>query len=158
MQELARRLMNDGSLLLFGRGYNYATALEGALKVKEVALMHRRVYTLGRANPCKHGSTDSSKLAALHDPSARKLAVVPSRHMQADPAWPYHPDARAVPDCCCHAIPDLRCICLALHGFTSLLFGSVAHAQLLAAPPVSRKPVYGGGAARYLAWAMCAKH
>ncbi len=41
MKELARRLMNDGSLLLFGRGYNYATALEAALKVKEVALMHR---------------------------------------------------------------------------------------------------------------------
>ena len=45
MQELARRLMNDGSLLLFGRGYNYATALEAALKVKEVALMHRHVHT-----------------------------------------------------------------------------------------------------------------
>ena len=43
MKELARRLMNDGSLLLFGRGYNYATALEAALKVKEVALMHRHV-------------------------------------------------------------------------------------------------------------------
>ena len=41
MKELARHLMNDGSLLLFGRGYNYATALEAALKVKEVALMHR---------------------------------------------------------------------------------------------------------------------
>jgi glucosamine--fructose-6-phosphate aminotransferase (isomerizing) len=45
MKELARRLMNDGSLLLFGRGYNYATALEAALKVKEVALMHRHVFT-----------------------------------------------------------------------------------------------------------------
>ena len=41
MKELARHLVNEGSLLLFGRGYNYATALEAALKVKEVALMHR---------------------------------------------------------------------------------------------------------------------
>lgn len=47
MKELSRRLMNDGSLLLFGRGYNYATALEGALKVKEVALMHRWVAAGG---------------------------------------------------------------------------------------------------------------
>ena len=33
-------LMGEKSLLMFGRGYNYATTLEGALKVKEVALMH----------------------------------------------------------------------------------------------------------------------
>lgn len=41
MQQLAKHLRHEGSLLLFGRGYNYATALEAALKVKEVALMHR---------------------------------------------------------------------------------------------------------------------
>ena len=41
MKVLAQNLVNEGSLLLFGRGYNYATALEAALKVKEVALMHR---------------------------------------------------------------------------------------------------------------------
>lgn len=41
MQQLARHLRDENSLLLFGRGYNYATALEAALKVKEVALMHR---------------------------------------------------------------------------------------------------------------------
>jgi len=40
MKELAMLLMGEQSLLMFGRGYNYATALEGALKVKEVALMH----------------------------------------------------------------------------------------------------------------------
>lgn len=41
MKEIAQHLVNEGSLLLFGRGYNYATALEAALKVKEIALMHR---------------------------------------------------------------------------------------------------------------------
>ena len=41
MKALAKHLQHEGSLLLFGRGYNYATALEAALKVKEVALMHR---------------------------------------------------------------------------------------------------------------------
>jgi glucosamine--fructose-6-phosphate aminotransferase (isomerizing) len=41
MRGLAARLAAQQSLLVFGRGYNYATALEAALKVKEVALMHR---------------------------------------------------------------------------------------------------------------------
>ncbi|KAM0832683.1 hypothetical protein ACQ4PT_064737 [Festuca glaucescens] len=34
MKELASSLIDSESLLVFGRGYNYATALEGALKVK----------------------------------------------------------------------------------------------------------------------------
>lgn len=33
MQELAEKLKHESSLLVFGRGYNYATALEAALKV-----------------------------------------------------------------------------------------------------------------------------
>ncbi len=33
MRELAERLRDSHSLLFFGRGYNYATALEAALKV-----------------------------------------------------------------------------------------------------------------------------
>ena len=33
IQELAAQLCNEQSLLFFGRGYNYATALEAALKV-----------------------------------------------------------------------------------------------------------------------------
>jgi hypothetical protein len=41
MKHLAKHLQHEGSLLIFGRGYNYATALEAALKVKEVAIMHR---------------------------------------------------------------------------------------------------------------------
>ncbi|KAG6542656.1 hypothetical protein Mapa_015890 [Marchantia paleacea] len=52
MKELAKELMEEQSLLLFGRGYNYATALEGALKVKEVALMHSEGILAGEM---KHG-------------------------------------------------------------------------------------------------------
>ncbi|CAM6085156.1 unnamed protein product [Calypogeia fissa] len=52
MKELAKELMGEQSLLLFGRGYNYATALEGALKVKEVALMHSEGILAGEM---KHG-------------------------------------------------------------------------------------------------------
>lgn len=34
MLSLAEQLKNEQSLLVFGRGYNYATALEAALKVR----------------------------------------------------------------------------------------------------------------------------
>ncbi|XP_044500606.1 glutamine--fructose-6-phosphate aminotransferase [isomerizing] 2-like [Mangifera indica] len=52
MKELANLLIAEQSLLVFGRGYNYATALEGALKVKEVALMHSEGILAGEM---KHG-------------------------------------------------------------------------------------------------------
>ncbi|XP_072996468.1 glutamine--fructose-6-phosphate aminotransferase [isomerizing] 1-like [Typha latifolia] len=52
MKDLAESLMDTQSLLVFGRGYNYATALEGALKVKEVALMHSEGMLAGEM---KHG-------------------------------------------------------------------------------------------------------
>uniref|UniRef100_A0A2C9UNN6 glutamine--fructose-6-phosphate transaminase (isomerizing) n=1 Tax=Manihot esculenta TaxID=3983 RepID=A0A2C9UNN6_MANES len=52
MKDLAKLLMPEQSLLVFGRGYNYATALEGALKVKEVALMHSEGMLAGEM---KHG-------------------------------------------------------------------------------------------------------
>ncbi|GMH04402.1 hypothetical protein Nepgr_006241 [Nepenthes gracilis] len=52
MKELAKLLIAEQSLLVFGRGYNYATALEGALKVKEVALMHSEGMLAGEM---KHG-------------------------------------------------------------------------------------------------------
>ncbi|XP_022742033.1 glutamine--fructose-6-phosphate aminotransferase [isomerizing] 2-like isoform X2 [Durio zibethinus] len=52
MKDLAKLLIAEQSLLVFGRGYNFATALEGALKVKEVALMHSEGILAGEM---KHG-------------------------------------------------------------------------------------------------------
>ena len=52
VRDLATRLKNEQSLLVFGRGYNYATALEAALKVKEVTLMHSEGILAGEM---KHG-------------------------------------------------------------------------------------------------------
>ncbi|KAI3983006.1 hypothetical protein MKX01_034743 [Papaver californicum] len=52
MKDLAELLVSEQSLLVFGRGYNYATALEGALKVKEVSLMHSEGILAGEM---KHG-------------------------------------------------------------------------------------------------------
>ena len=50
--ELASCLQHEHSLLIFGRGSNYATAIEGALKVKEVSLMHSEGILAGEM---KHG-------------------------------------------------------------------------------------------------------
>jgi glucosamine--fructose-6-phosphate aminotransferase (isomerizing) len=52
IKDLAQELVNEQSLLVFGRGYNYATALEVALKVKEVSLMHSEGILAGEL---KHG-------------------------------------------------------------------------------------------------------
>ena len=52
MRELAASLKDAGSLLFFARGNNYATALEAALKAKEVALVHSEGILAGEM---KHG-------------------------------------------------------------------------------------------------------
>lgn len=52
IKHLAEKLKDEQSLLFFGRGYNYATAVEGALKVKEVALIHSEGILAGEI---KHG-------------------------------------------------------------------------------------------------------
>ena len=46
------RLGDEKSLLILGRGYQYATALEGALKVKEISYMHSEGLLSGEL---KHG-------------------------------------------------------------------------------------------------------
>lgn len=52
MKELALQLESKNSLMFFARGYNYATALEAALKMKEVALIHSEGILAGEM---KHG-------------------------------------------------------------------------------------------------------
>ena len=69
MRELAASLVDETSLLVFGRGYNYATALEAALKVKEVSLMHSEGILAGEM---KHGP-----LALVDD--ALPIVVVATR-------------------------------------------------------------------------------
>lgn len=50
--ELAQNLYKQKSLLVMGRGYNYATCLEGALKIKELTYMHSEGILAGEL---KHG-------------------------------------------------------------------------------------------------------
>jgi glucosamine--fructose-6-phosphate aminotransferase (isomerizing) len=52
VQKLAGDLKDEQSLLVFGRGRNYATAMEAALKVKEVSYMHSEGINAGEM---KHG-------------------------------------------------------------------------------------------------------
>jgi len=52
LQQLATIMSNSKSLLLMGRGYQYATCLEGALKIKEISYMHSEGILAGEL---KHG-------------------------------------------------------------------------------------------------------
>ena len=49
---IAQDLYEKKSLLIMGRGYNFATCLEGALKVKELTYMHSEGIQAGEL---KHG-------------------------------------------------------------------------------------------------------
>uniref|UniRef100_A0A4W3HI63 glutamine--fructose-6-phosphate transaminase (isomerizing) n=1 Tax=Callorhinchus milii TaxID=7868 RepID=A0A4W3HI63_CALMI len=52
IQRLASSLYQQKSLLIMGRGYHYATCLEGALKIKEITFMHSEGILAGEL---KHG-------------------------------------------------------------------------------------------------------
>uniref|UniRef100_A0A8C6ZCZ5 glutamine--fructose-6-phosphate transaminase (isomerizing) n=1 Tax=Nothoprocta perdicaria TaxID=30464 RepID=A0A8C6ZCZ5_NOTPE len=52
IHDLALELYKQRSLLVMGRGYNYATCLEGALKIKEITYMHSEGILAGEL---KHG-------------------------------------------------------------------------------------------------------
>ncbi|WVQ82963.1 glutamine-fructose-6-phosphate transaminase (isomerizing) [Cryptococcus sp. DSM 104549] len=53
LQQMARDMLaKEKSLLIMGRGYQYATCLEGALKIKEVSYMHSEGILAGEL---KHG-------------------------------------------------------------------------------------------------------
>ncbi|CCW71185.1 unnamed protein product [Phytomonas sp. Hart1] len=66
IQEVARQLQNESSLLVLGRGYDYATVMEAALKLKETTYIHAEGISFGEL---KHGSL------ALVDPAMRILAI-----------------------------------------------------------------------------------
>ncbi|KAK3524033.1 hypothetical protein QTP70_017547 [Hemibagrus guttatus] len=52
IKSIADELYQQKSLLVMGRGYNYATCLEGALKIKEITYMHSEGILAGEL---KHG-------------------------------------------------------------------------------------------------------
>lgn len=56
MQKLAEELKHENSLLVFGRGYNYATALEAALKVLQLVCSLRCTQAVPHQYGNKHPS------------------------------------------------------------------------------------------------------
>ncbi|XBW37001.1 hypothetical protein QEN19_002581 [Hanseniaspora menglaensis] len=52
IKKICEKLQNEKSMLLLGRGYQYASALEGALKIKEISYMHSEGILAGEL---KHG-------------------------------------------------------------------------------------------------------
>ncbi|CAN9514927.1 unnamed protein product [Ophioblennius macclurei] len=52
IKDIANELYQQRSLLVMGRGFNYATCLEGALKIKEITYMHSEGILAGEL---KHG-------------------------------------------------------------------------------------------------------
>jgi glutamine---fructose-6-phosphate transaminase (isomerizing) len=69
VRELARDLAGNGTVLFIGRHVGYPVALEGALKLKELAYMHAEGFAAGEL---KHGPI------ALVDQGTPVVCVVPS--------------------------------------------------------------------------------
>ena len=69
---LARHMSHTGSIMFIGRGVGYPTALEGALKLKEISYIHAEGFP---ASELKHGSI------ALLDPDTPLVAVATTSHV-----------------------------------------------------------------------------
>jgi len=67
VSSLAGSLYQQKSLLVMGRGYSYATCLEGALKIKELTYLHSEGILAGEL---KHGPL------ALVDPDLAMIMVI----------------------------------------------------------------------------------
>jgi glucosamine--fructose-6-phosphate aminotransferase (isomerizing) len=69
---LARRMSHCSSMIFIGRGMGYPTALEGALKLKEISYIHAEGFPAGEL---KHGSI------ALLDPDTPLIGVATASHV-----------------------------------------------------------------------------
>ena len=69
---LAKRMSHASSMMFIGRGVGYPTALEGALKLKEISYIHAEGLPAGEL---KHGSI------ALLDPDTPLVAVATASHV-----------------------------------------------------------------------------
>jgi glucosamine--fructose-6-phosphate aminotransferase (isomerizing) len=69
---LARRMAEFTSMIFIGRGVGYPTALEGALKLKEISYIHAEGFPAGEL---KHGSI------ALLDPQTPLIGIATASHV-----------------------------------------------------------------------------
>ncbi len=67
MEELAKKIKDEGSVYFIGRNIDYAIALEASLKLKEISYIHSEAYAAGEL---KHGSIalieEGTKVFALN--------------------------------------------------------------------------------------------
>src|SRR5581483_4098368 len=69
---LAKRMSKASSIMFIGRGVGYPTALEGALKLKEISYIHAEGFPAGEL---KHGSI------ALLDPDTPLVGIATASHV-----------------------------------------------------------------------------
>ncbi len=72
IEPLAKRMSHPSSIMFIGRGVGFPTALEGALKLKEISYIHAEGLPAGEL---KHGSI------ALLDPDTPLVAVATASHV-----------------------------------------------------------------------------
>ncbi|MBV9691407.1 MAG: glutamine--fructose-6-phosphate transaminase (isomerizing) [Ktedonobacteraceae bacterium] len=72
IEPLAKRIARVSSIMFIGRSVGYPTALEGALKLKEISYIHAEGFPAGEL---KHGSI------ALLDPDTPLVAIATSSHV-----------------------------------------------------------------------------
>jgi glucosamine--fructose-6-phosphate aminotransferase (isomerizing) len=83
--EMASKFLDAKSFLFLGRGFNYPTALEGALKLKELSYIHAEGYAAGEM---KHGpialiDQDMPVMAILTDTDLYDKAISNVKEVQA---------------------------------------------------------------------------
>ncbi len=72
IEPLAQHMAHSQSMMFIGRGVGYPTALEGALKLKEISYIHAEGFPAGEL---KHGSI------ALLDPETPLIAIATASHV-----------------------------------------------------------------------------
>ncbi len=72
IEPLAKQLSHCSSMMFIGRGVGFPTALEGALKLKEISYIHAEGQPAGEL---KHGSI------ALLDPDTPLIAIATASHV-----------------------------------------------------------------------------
>jgi len=73
IQKVARFLSNANSIFYIGRNINFPTAVEGALKIKEISYIHAEAYPAGEL---KHGPL------ALLSPETPVVAIIANDHVR----------------------------------------------------------------------------
>ncbi len=83
--EIAKIIMNKNDVFYLGRGIDYALAMEGSLKLKELSYIHSEAYTAGEL---KHGTIsliekDTPVLAIITDPNLASKTISNCKEVMA---------------------------------------------------------------------------